>query len=179
MLSAKVLILDKAYMPVDVVGWMKAMELLVSGKAEVVEEYEDVEIRSTSASWRLPCVMRLAKYFNKKRTVKFSRFNVFFRDKWTCQYCGQKKPTEELTFDHVTPRCRKTPESFKSWENIVTACFPCNQRKAGRTPREAGMRLLREPYKPKWTPAMTIRLKASDPEAWRTYFYWHGALQEG
>lgn len=176
-MSFKCLVLDPGYMPIDVVDWMKALELLFSGKAQVVEEYEDVPIRSQKLSLRLPSVLRLLKSYTRRKHVKFSRSNIFWRDKFCCQYCGIKKGSNELTFDHVIPKCRRTEESFKSWENIVAACIPCNRRKAGRTPEEAGMRLLKRPVKPHWSPQMTIRLKTTDPEAWRSYIYWNIELE--
>lgn len=176
-MARNVLVLGPDYVPVTTVSWMKALELLFSGKAEVVEEYEDFPVRSQKISIRLPSILRLLKSYTKRKHVKFSRANVFYRDNHRCQYCGVKKPTEELTFDHVIPKCRRTPESYKSWENIVTACMPCNRRKAGRTPEEAGMRLLKKPEKPRWTPAMTIRIKKTDPESWLSYCYWTVELE--
>lgn len=148
------------------------MTLVFSGKAEIVEEYDNVEIRSMRESFKLPSILRLIKSFSRRKYVKFSRSNIFWRDRFRCQYCDAKPATDDLTFDHVIPRSRGTPESRKSWENIVTACLRCNQKKADRTPQEAGMRLLKKPTKPRWTPQMTIRLKATDPEAWRSYVYW-------
>jgi len=173
----KCLVLDPGYQPIDIVSWTKALELLFSGKAQVVEEYEDVPIRSQRLTLKLPSVLRLFKSYTRRKHVKFSRANIFWRDKFCCQYCGQKKPSTDLTFDHVIPKCRRTADSYKSWENIVTACVPCNRRKAGRTPEEAGMKLLRHPVKPMWTPQMTIRLKTTDPEAWRSYIYWNVELE--
>lgn len=173
----RVLLLDKAYQPLDVVGWREAMELLVTGKAEVVEEYEDTWIRSPSRKWRLPSILRkLSRMKWRKRTVVFSRQNIFFRDNWTCQYCGDKKKVGDLTFDHVKPQCRggKT-----NWENVVAACWPCNQKKANFLPQEVGMRLLRTPVKPKIVPTVVIRLKESDPQSWRDYLYWNTELVPG
>mgnify|MGYP001396177272 CR=1 FL=1 len=172
-----VLVLDPSFRPIEVVGWMKAMEILVSGKAIAVEEYDDVTIRSEKQSFRLPSVLKLIKSYTKRRHVKFSRYNIFFRDKFQCQYCGSKPGTEELELEHVIPKCRRTPDSYKSWENIVTACTACNRKKNNRTPEEAGMRLRKQPVKPAWTPAMTIRMRPSDPETWRSYCYWNVELE--
>lgn len=175
----KTLLLDSGFQPVKIISWMRAIELLLSGKAEVVEEYEDIPIRSVNLTLKLPSVLRLVKtYKRRKDKVKFSRFNVFYRDDWTCQYCGEKKKTEELTFDHVIPRSRKTADSGKSWENIVTACYRCNYKKANRTPSEANMKLLRQPVKPLWTPQLVLKLKGSEPESWMSYIYWHIPMNE-
>ena len=173
----KVLILDPGYQPLEVVAWTKALELLLTGKAEVVHEYDDIPIRSEKLSFNLPSVVRLLKSFTKRKHVKFSRSNIFFRDKYCCQYCGKKKETEELTFDHVTPKCMRTENSHKSWENIATCCIDCNRKKGGRTPQQAGMRLLKTPAKPAWSPAMTIKIKSTDPEAWKSFCYWNIDLE--
>lgn len=170
-----VLVLDKALQPIEVVGWEDAVVLLVTGKAEVVEEYEDVDIRSEKMTFKLPSVLRLLTYFAKRKPlVRFSRYNIFLRDNWCCQYCGGKRKSEDLTFDHVTPVVQG---GRKSWENIVAACMPCNRKKGGRTPEQAGMRLLRKPVQPRLTPVMTIRLTATTPESWRSYLYWHSELE--
>lgn len=176
-MSWKTLVLDKSYQPVEIISWTEAITLLVLGKAEIVEEYEDVEIRSARLTFKLPSILRLLKSFKQRKAVKFSRYNIFYRDKWKCQYCGDKKKSEDLTFDHVIPKSRKTPDSHKTWENIVAACISCNRRKGGRTPQEAGMKLLKKPVKPDWSPSMTIRLKENDPESWRNYIYWHVELE--
>lgn len=177
MATWKTLLLDAGYKPLKIINWMKAIELLLSGKAEIVEVYNDIPIRSTNLTLQLPSILRLVKSFKKqKEKVKFSRYNVFYRDEWTCQYCYEKKKTEELTFDHVIPKSRRTPDSGKSWENIVTACWKCNGKKGNKTPDEAGMKLLKKPVKPSWTPQLIIKLKGTEPESWLSYIYWHVPL---
>ena len=115
---------------------------------EVISVY-DREIRAVSFSFKLPSVIRLLRYIRIKRRfdyVPFSRANIYARDGHTCQYCGaQAVPTGELTFDHVVPVAHG---GRKDWENIVTCCVSCNRRKGGRTPEEAGMRLMRRPQRP-------------------------------
>src|SRR5690554_2509484 len=131
----KALVLDSTYFPVQIIDWKKAMILFFTQRAEVVDFHEDIEIRSTSASFKLPKVLRLFQKVNQaagfKSGVKFNRGNVFYRDKFTCQYCLQKFKEVELTLDHVMPKSRggKT-----SWDNIVTSCHPCNNKKADKTP---------------------------------------------
>src|SRR5579884_3546663 len=152
-----VLLLDSTYEPLKVIGWERAIYLVFSGKAEVVEESEK-EVRSSSKSWKLPSVIRQFGKFKRRGDVQFSRINIYMRDAWTCQYCGKKKATRELTFDHVIPRAHggKT-----NWTNIVTACRRCNATKADQTLTQARMTLIREPVKPKWLPAqMVIRMKS-------------------
>ena len=131
------LLLNSTYEPLRVVHWQKAIALLWQGKVEVLEVY-DREIHGVSISFKLPAVMRLLKLVRLKdshRAVKFSRINIFTRDGYVCQYCRTKFRTEELTFDHVVPIAKG---GRKTWENIVTACWRCNNRKSGRTPEEAG-----------------------------------------
>lgn len=176
-----VLLLDSTYEPLKVIGWQRAIYLVFSGKAEVVEESEK-EVRSSSKSWKLPSVIRQLAKFKRKGDVQFSRINIYMRDGWTCQYCGKVKATRELTFDHVIPRCHggKT-----NWTNIVAACRRCNDVKADQTPQQARMKLIREPVQPKWLPAqMVIRMK-SIPEEWKSYIderslqYWTTELESG
>lgn len=173
----RVLVLDAAFEPIEVVGWARAMTLMVTGRAEVVREYDDVYIRSANDEWKLPSIIRrMRKYGKKKRKVVFSRRNIYFRDNWRCQYCRSNTAVRNLTFDHVTP---KSKGGKTTWENVVTACHTCNQKKGGRTPRDAGMKLWKEPTKPKWVPVLTIRMKKGDPESWRSFLYWNVELEPG
>ena len=122
------LLLNSTYEPLRVLHWQKAITLLWQGKVEVLEVY-DRQIHGISISIKLPSVMRLLKLVKLKdshRAVKFSRINIFTRDSYCCQYCKHKFRTEELTFDHVVPIAKG---GRKTWENIVTACWRCNNRK--------------------------------------------------
>jgi 5-methylcytosine-specific restriction endonuclease McrA len=147
------------------------------GKVEVVEEYDN-DIRSVSITIKMPSVVRLLhRVRGKKQAVKFSRINVATRDKFTCQYCDTKMTLSKLTYDHVIP---KSQGGKTLWENIVMACYPCNERKANRTPEKAKMPLKKVPVKPAYLPVVTMRFETSSiPDAWATYIYWNGALEEG
>lgn len=180
-IMVSVLLLDTTYEPLRVLTWKKAVMMLFNGKAEVVEE-SDREVRTASSTFRLPSVIRQLMKYKRKGKVNFSRINVYLRDGWTCQYCGSKRPTHELTFDHVLPRAQggKT-----TWTNIVTACKPCNHAKEDRTPEQARMKLVRPPIEPKWLPAqMVIKLKTL-PKEWESYIdarsmmYWTTELESG
>jgi 5-methylcytosine-specific restriction endonuclease McrA len=160
--------------PHKVITWERAVVLVVLGKVDVLEEYEE-EIRSPSLELRTPAVVRLKKAGRAvKHAVRFSRVNVYTRDGFRCQYCGEKKEMRELNYDHVVPRVRggKTV-----WENIVTSCYACNDRKGSRTPAEAGMTLLRKPFKPSSLPLTPVlRVRASEiPPAWLPYCSRHGS----
>jgi len=173
------LLLNSTYEPLRVVHWQKAIALLWQGKVEVLEVY-DRDIHGVSITIKLPAVMRLLKLVKLKdshRAVKFSRINIFTRDGYNCQYCNHKFRTEDLTFDHVIPQVQG---GAATWENIVTACLSCNNRKGGRTPREANMRLIRPPLKPKWMPVVTLTLGMKNaPLSWRDYLYWNIELDKG
>ncbi len=174
------LVLNASYEPINIVSWRRALNLLCCGKVEVLAEY-DREIRSISFTVKLPCVMRLLKYVHIRRRshrVKFSRANIYARDRHTCQYCGKKCSPEDLTFDHVIPNVMG---GTKSWENIVTCCVNCNCRKGGRTPEKAGMTLIRQPKEPEEIASIlhvTIGLRNA-PEVWRDFPYWNLELESG
>jgi 5-methylcytosine-specific restriction endonuclease McrA len=172
------LLLNASYEPLKVVHWQKAITLLCQGKVEVISVY-DREIRAVSITFRLPSVIRLLRYIKFKRRfdyVPFSRANIYARDQYTCQYCGEAMPTSDLTFDHVMPVAQG---GRKDWENIVTCCIPCNRRKGGRTPGEAEMQLIRAPRRPGSVPAIRITIGLRNaPESWRDYLYWNVELDE-
>lgn len=174
--ETRTLVLSQGYEPLKVIPWQKAITLLTLGKIEVIEEY-DHNIRSTSIVFKCPAVVRLVSAFKRhKKRVKFSRVNIFARDKYRCQYCNMKGKLAELTYDHVLPKSRggKT-----TWTNIVTACQKCNGKKKDRTPREAGMKLRKKPIQPSWVPSMTIQIrKEYAPSAWASYLYWTSELDE-
>jgi 5-methylcytosine-specific restriction endonuclease McrA len=171
----RTLVLSQGYEPLKIVSWQRAITLLFLGKVEVIEEY-DRNIKTTSLVIKIPAVVRLLAAIRRhKQPVKFSRVNIYGRDKYTCQFCGAKQSIGELTYDHVVPRSQggKT-----TWTNIVTACEPCNRKKANRTPEQANMRLLAQPVQPKAMPVLVVTVnKESMPDAWRDYLYWTGELE--
>ncbi len=169
------LVLSQAMEPVKIVSWQRAVTLLFLGKVEVLEEY-DQNIRHPTYVLKMPAVVRLLQAFRRdKKAVKFSRVNIYGRDKYRCQYCGCKLSISLATYDHVIPRAQggKT-----EWTNIVTACEACNSKKANRTPEQAGMKLRVTPVRPVAVPIMTLRIGSDPPEAWRDYIYWTGELEQ-
>jgi 5-methylcytosine-specific restriction endonuclease McrA len=164
----RTLVLSASYEPMATISWRRAITLLTLGKVEVLECY-DRDVRSPSVVIKLPCVVRLLSRFRRfKRAVRFSKQNVFARDHWRCQYCGERMEICALTLDHVIPR---SAGGKTSWENVVTCCRGCNGRKANRTPAQAGMRLLTRPRRPEWLPMFVINIGRSAPEAWKAYCY--------
>ena len=171
-----VLLLNITYEPLKVINWKKAITLLCLGKVEVIEEYSR-EIHSVSFTVKLPSVIRLLNLVKRQRSsIKFSRQNIYARDRYKCQYCGSQYSSEDLTYDHIIPKSRggKT-----EWGNIVTCCVDCNRKKGGRTPAEASMRLIRKPTRPTWIPALRITIGFHQvPKSWRDYLYWNIELVE-
>jgi 5-methylcytosine-specific restriction endonuclease McrA len=163
------LVLNASFEPLHIVSWQRAIQLLFQGKVEVIEEY-DREIRTVKISIKVPAVLRLLTYVplsRKKHIVRFSRANIFLRDNHHCQYCGHKFGKSHLTLDHVIPIVQG---GRKGWENIVTACKPCNQHKGGRTPAQANMHLVRKPRQPMWLPTANLQLGIQrTPERWKIY----------
>jgi len=172
----QVLLLNITYEPLKVINWKKAITLLCLGKVEVIEDYAR-EVHSVSFTLKLPSVVRLLKLVKRpKSPIRFSRQNIYARDRYRCQYCGKAFPGEELTYDHILPKSRG---GRTVWENIVTCCVACNRNKGGRTPQEANMTLVREPTRPTWVPAIRITIRFKEvPETWRDYIYWNVELIE-
>jgi 5-methylcytosine-specific restriction endonuclease McrA len=197
-LSASVLVLNRQYMAVHVVGVRRAFGLLLNRLAEVIHiedgQYANYdfqswrEISELKASFKEPdedwirsvnfevCVPRVLRllYYDRlpKQRVRLNRRNIFARDANQCQYCGKRYATSELSLDHVLPTCRG---GDTSWENLVCACVKCNVRKGGRTPKEAGMKLVRPPVRPRRSPLLTIKLGNPKYASWKTFLdnaYW-------
>lgn len=144
MVNSPVLVLNQNFEPLNISRARRAVVLLMSGKAETLENDSGM-IHTASNSIPIPSVIRLVYMVKRPRPEKkLTRREVFRRDKYTCQYCGVE--TRELSLDHVSPRHRGGKHI---WENVVSACLKCNNRKAGRTPQEAGMTIAQQPYAPK------------------------------
>jgi len=187
-MTARTLVLDVGYQPHRIVNWQRAVELIFGGKAQVVESYDeplmtdDQASRAQANGWtlvlKIPAVVRLLSMVSRKKVVRFSRMNVLTRDNWTCQYCGKKFPTNELSIDHVIPRSR----GGKSvWTNVVCSCTGCNGRKGGRLLTEAAMKLTRDPVRPVAPPVLQVRFGSKKYQSWRHFItdaYWSVELKE-
>jgi 5-methylcytosine-specific restriction endonuclease McrA len=168
----RTLLLNKGYEPIEIIPWQDAITLWWVTKAEILSSYEDKVIRSCYLEMPTPAVLRLKTSHRYRRDfVPFERHFVYARDQWTCQYCGNRFPEDDLSYDHVIPECRggKT-----WWDNIATACSSCNSIKDDRTPEEAGMPLLRRPKKPSWLPGVLALLvhKGEVPPQWADWVDW-------
>ena len=147
MINLPVLVLNQSYEPLNICRVRRAVVLVYQKKAEMLENGSGF-IHTVSREFPVPSVIRLASIVRRpRRSVrKLTRLEVFKRDHYTCQYCGKK--TRNLTLDHVIPRYRAGQHT---WENVVSACVPCNRRKAGCTPQEARMKLAQQPIQPRIT----------------------------
>jgi 5-methylcytosine-specific restriction endonuclease McrA len=162
-----------SYYPLSLWPWQTAVKAVFLERVDIVREYER-EVRSVNHAIRLPSVIALRQYVRPSQFPAFTRFNLFLRDRFTCQYCGSG---QELTFDHVVPRAQG---GRTTWENVSTACAPCNLRKGGRTPRQAHMALMTEPYRPSsWQ--LQENGRAFRPnylhDSWRDWLYWDVPLE--
>ena len=162
-----------SYYPLSLWSWQDAIKAVCLERVNIVSEYDRV-IKSPSFTMRLPSVVSLKDYIRPARHPAFTRFNVFLRDHFQCQYCGSK---DGLTFDHVIPRSKG---GRTTWENVVAACAPCNLRKANRLPREIHMFPRQAPYQPS-VHDLHNNVRAFPPNylhrSWLDYLYWDIELE--
>lgn len=168
--SLRSLLLNSSYEPMRIVSWQKALILWFQDKVDILE-YHATFARSARSSFQLPSVLRLRSYVRPRMNgaVRFCRENVYIRDNYTCQYCGNQLPPRQLTLDHVVPASKN---GKKNWTNVVSACRDCNQRKANRTPKGANMPLLSDPKMPNWLPSRELELQLEldkAPPSWLEY----------
>ena len=164
--QSPVLVLNQNYEPLNLCQVRRAIVLVGRGKAEQLVD-GDSEIHTSTVAFPAPSVIRLIQMVKRPFFQRrLSRRDLFIRDDFTCQYCG--KDERAMTIDHVMPRFRG---GVHSWENVVTACIPCNHRKAGRTPREANMKLARVPRAPRPNPYYLFHRRSLRDE-WRPFIPW-------
>ena len=165
-----------SYFPLSLWSWQDSVKAVFMGRVNIVHEY-DRTVRSPNFEMRLPSVISLKDYIASARRPAFTRFNVFLRDRFGCQYCGDHQPTQDLTFDHVIPRSKG---GRTTWTNVVTACSECNLLKGNRLPREARMYPRTHPYQPT-VYQLQEHGRAFPPnflhESWRDFLYWDSELE--
>jgi len=166
-----------SYFPLSLWHWQDALKAVFMERVNIVSEYER-EVHSPSQAFKLPSVIALKDYVSAHRKPAFTRFNVFLRDSFTCQYCSYEGSAEELTFDHVVPRSRG---GRTSWENVLTACSACNLEKGNRLPREVGMFPQHPPHQPS---SFTLQENGRGfppnylHESWGDFLYWDSELEQ-
>jgi len=166
-----------SWAPLSVWNWQDAFVAVHQERVIQIKTYDDVLVHSAASSFEVPAVVALKSYRKRKR-VTFTRYHVFLRDEFRCQYCGNQFPAKELTFDHVVPRSKG---GLTSWTNIATSCAKDNLRKANKTPAQARMKLLRPPFKPSVhqldATARKIPFNRGDlHQSWLDYLYWDTEL---
>ncbi|MBL8681971.1 MAG: HNH endonuclease [Myxococcales bacterium] len=182
-LSTQVLVVNRCLQAVHITSARRAFVLLYT---EVAKALDDTWIGQDFRAWasvapkpgeaslgtsrgliRIPRVIQLIDYDRMPRaTVRLSRRNIFLRDAYTCQYCAKRSSARDLNLDHVMPRSRGGPTT---WENVVCSCRVCNLEKGGRTPAEAGMKLLRRPARPRWSPVLALAFTPARPKEWEPF----------
>ncbi len=199
MIHSNVLVLNKSFLPVQITTVRRAFCLLYAGIAKAVNsqyetfdyeswhqlsiERQDETIGLVDRAIKIPRVILLTAYDRvPKRRVRFSRHNIFARDKNTCQYCGKKFPRVDLNLDHVIPRSQG---GSSTWENVVCSCHQCNRKKGGKTPEQARIKLISQPKRPAWTPPLNVSLQEIMRKEWVPFLdfmvdvsYWNTELLE-
>lgn len=199
MKNSAVLVLNRSFQPIHITNAKRAFSLLYLGVAQALDrqlrafdfeswaqlsaEVDDDVVRTVDRVIRVPRVIVLQIYDRIPKTkVRFSRHNIYTRDGNTCQYCGQNLPRTELNLDHVVPRAQG---GRTTWENVVCCCVDCNLHKAARTPEQAGMRLLKQPVRPRWTPTFRGAFEKVRYREWLPFLdlanasYWNVELEDG
>ena len=161
-----------SYYPLSLWPWQDAIKAAYMDRVDIVAEYDHV-VRSPSTEIRIPSVVVLKDYVKLQKRVAFTRFNLFLRDEFRCQYCGAKG---DLTFDHVVPRARG---GITSWENVVAACSKCNLKKGSKSLRESGLSLRKAPRVPMAEELRNMGRKFPPNhlhESWMDFLYWDAEL---
>jgi len=162
-----------SYYPLSLWPWQEAVKAAWLDRVDIVSEYDEV-VRSPSTVIKIPSVVVLKDYVKPQKQVAFTRFNLFLRDEFSCQYCGARG---DLTFDHVVPRASG---GITSWQNVVAACSPCNLRKGSRSLKQCGMNLQKPPRQP--VPEQLHNVGRKFPpnhlhDSWMDFLYWDAELE--
>ena len=162
-----------SYYPLSLWPWQDAIKAAWLDRVDIVAEYDEY-VRSPSTQIRIPSVVVLKDYVKPQKRVAFTRFNLFLRDEFSCQYCGAKG---DLTFDHVVPRARG---GITSWENVVAACSRCNLKKGSRSLKQSGLSLRKAPRQPASEELRNMGRKFPPNflhDSWLDFLYWDTELQ--
>ena len=162
-----------SYYPLSLWTWQDAIKAAYLDRVDILAEYDQI-VHSPSTEIRIPSVVVLRDYVTPQKTVAFTRFNLFLRDGFCCQYCGAKG---DLTFDHVVPRAAG---GITSWANVVAACSPCNLRKGSNSLRQSGLQLKQPPRQPEAEKLRNMGRRFPPNllhESWMDFLYWDAELE--
>lgn len=163
-----------SYFPLSLWSWQDAVKAAYLDRVTIISEYDEV-VHSPSIEIKVPSVIVLKDFVQPVRMAAFTRFNLFLRDEFTCQYCGAQG---DMTFDHVIPRARG---GRTTWQNVVASCGPCNRRKGARSVKEAGLGLRKQPVEPSASQLLNAGRKFPPNhlhESWVDFLYWDAELEE-
>lgn len=161
-----------SYFPLSLWPWQEAIKAVFLDRVQILAEYDQL-VHSQRTAMRIPSVVVLKEYVKPQKRVAFTRFNLFLRDEFSCQYCGSKG---DLTFDHVLPRSKG---GVTSWENVVAACAPCNLRKGNKSLRQSGLHLRRMPHRPSSEEMQNVGRRFPPNylhDSWMDFLYWDAEL---
>ena len=165
-----------SYYPLSLWSWQDSIKAVCLNKVSIIEEYA-TQVTSPSCTMTLPSVIALKRYVQRDQTPAFTRFNLFLRDRFTCQYCQSQLPAQALTFDHVVPRSKG---GTTHWENIVACCESCNRKKANQSLEQCAMQLAKPP-KPPTLGQLQRNGRRFAPNylhhTWHDYLYWDSHLE--
>jgi 5-methylcytosine-specific restriction endonuclease McrA len=147
------LVIDRDFQPIMIINWQKAFCLIFTGKAEVIKESDSRLIHSSYKVFKFPTVIQIFTRVNYSVRVTLNRWSIFARDNFSCAYCGVVQTKKELSLDHIHPVSKG---GKSSWENLITACQKCNQKKSDKTAEEAGLKMRLKPYRPVWSPSFMM-----------------------
>ena len=165
-----------SYYPLSLCSWQTAIKAVFLERVTIIESYDEV-VRSPSKTFKVPSVIALKEYVSSLRKPAFTRFNVFLRDNFTCQYCYHKFIANDLTFDHLIPKCLN---GKTTWNNVVSACTSCNLKKGRKLIKNTDMKLMKLPYRPS---AMQLQNNGRNfppnylHKRWHDYLYWDTELE--
>ncbi|MEZ5911957.1 MAG: HNH endonuclease [Paracoccaceae bacterium] len=162
-----------SYFPLSLWPWQEAIKAVFLDRVGIIAEYDEM-VHSPTTAIRIPSVVVLKDYVKPQKRVAFTRFNLFLRDEFCCQYCGSRG---DLTFDHVLPRALG---GRTSWENVVAACSPCNLRKGSKRLNQAGMQLRKPPMRPSAEDLQRVGRRFPPNylhDSWLDFLYWDAELE--
>lgn len=167
--NCRTLVLDESFFPVGVISWQRAISLMFLNKGKVIEVYEDFKVRSTTKEFQVPKIIRIFKKVKIHEIgLKLNRKNIYRRDHYLCAYCNGHFLSNELSLDHITPVCQGGKDT---WDNLISSCRPCNNKKAGRTPEQANMKLHFKAKKPRWSFVMALNVKKHEIDIWKKWIF--------